>query len=75
MFGLVVAAEEQAKEDQKWDLQRKKILLFDEMLTIAKKALENIAEIITNPPNGVININQLQAIALAALLKIERKGK
>jgi len=51
-----------------------KLHKLDDMVTIAKESLEEIVEI-TSKKSGVININQIQAIALAALLKIERKGK
>jgi len=47
---------------------------LDGMVTIAKDSLEEIVKI-TSKKEGVININQIQAIALAALLNIERKGK
>jgi hypothetical protein len=64
MYGL----QDQMMEDQK-NLRK-----LDDMVTIAKESLEEIVEI-TNKKEGVININQIQAIALAALLKMERKGK
>lgn len=70
MFGLG----EQMAEDQR-NLHK-----LDDMVTIAKESLQEIVEL-TNTKEGVINfingsrINQIQAVALAALLKIERKGR
>ena len=64
MYGLG----DQMAEDQK-NLHK-----LDDMVTVAKESLEEIVEI-TNKKKGVINLDQIQAIALAALLKIERKGK
>ena len=46
---------------------------LDDMVTIAKKALEKIVEL-TNERKAN-NKDYIQSIALAALLKIERKGK
>lgn len=47
---------------------------LDDMVTIAKKGLEKIAEI-TSREEESIDINQIQATALAALLKIALKGQ